>query len=767
MKLSSRHPKKHQTHQISRNNHTSRGASTLKAPGSSESSTGVLAHSSPSSWTGTFGLLSTINDSFSSNDSVAQSQFGTLQLFRMIASSRSSSRRRFQSQGGQNKRPNLSAAARYDVLERAGEGTLFVVYRVRAKNSHAICALKALKSVYSRHERFAPALMDSARSIATLRHPHLATLLEADLEEGTVFLIEGWMPGSSLESRLRRAPLARSESTLLAAQLTDGLAAIHNAGFIHGDVRSRQVLFDAEGAPRWSDIGFAPAFEAARMSLADIQFDAVHYLAPERFDGENASASTDLYALGVTLYRALTGRVPFDGPSAVSIAMRHRNDQPISPQQFNSDCAPELAAAVVRLLSKEPQDRYASADELLSDIAPQRRSTPAQRVAPVHAPIIAAEAELDGAPDMESPQSRAQSTPATGSDEAQPAVLSPSDLRPQAVAASTPLVSSPSTPDADNDGNFDDELNDAASAHQTRAGRRSHGRRELLGAALAFFWLLVAGGLLVGVCYGAYRFWIQEAPPELRVPRYVGMNQIDAQRVLLNSGLQMKVGKEVYNPKKPAGTVLIGDPAPGKLVRKGRVILVTVSRGEEPIRIVDFSELTLNQARTIMNRHGMRLGQVAEQYHDRVPKGYVCGQYPESGEMFRRSDPINLVVSRGPQPSSVAPDPSELPAAPAAPSVQEDETNTKSPASIPNSPSGNADTLVSRGAIISVAIPSTGGPQEVKIVVRDAEGEYTAYQQTHDAGEVIDKPIEVIRSQGATALVRVYVGGKLLRELRV
>jgi len=240
------------------------------------------------------------------------------------------------------------------------------------------------------------------------------------------------------------------------------------------------------------------------------------------------------------------------------------------------------------------------------------------------------------------------------------------------------------------------------------------------------------------------------------------------ERVLLNSGLQMRVGKEVYNPKKPAGTILGGDPAPGKLVRKGRLILVTVSRGEEPIRMVDFSELTLDQARTIINRHGMRLGQIAEQYHDRVPKGYVCGQYPEAGETFRRSDPINLVISRGPQPSSVAPDPSELPASPAAPSVQDDDNKSddKAPTSIPNA-AGSEDTLVSRGAIISIAIPSNGGPQEVKIVVRDSQGEYTAYQETHAAGDVVDKPIEVVRPQGATALVRVYVGGKLLRELRV
>src|SRR5687768_14902212 len=109
----------------------------------------------------------------------------------MIASSRSSSRRRSETRDNGNSRGNLtSAASRYDVLERVGEGTIFVVYRVRDKKTHAIYALKALKGAYSRHSRFGPAIMREAQSVATLRHPHLTSLIEADREDGTVFLVE-------------------------------------------------------------------------------------------------------------------------------------------------------------------------------------------------------------------------------------------------------------------------------------------------------------------------------------------------------------------------------------------------------------------------------------------------------------------------------------------------------------------------------------------------------------------------------------------------
>jgi serine/threonine-protein kinase len=291
----------------------------------------------------------------------------------------------------------------------------------------------------------------------------------------------------------------------------------------------------------------------------------------------------------------------------------------------------------------------------------------------------------------------------------------------------------------------------------------------MTGALLALFWLAVFCGLLWGLCYGAYVFWMKEAPPEVHVPKYIGLSQREAEVLLGNQGLAMRVGREVYNPKKPEGTVMGGEPPPGKLVRKGRSILVTVSRGEEPIRMVDFSDLTIDQARAIITRHGLRLGQIAEQYHSRIPKGYVCGQYPEAGEIFRRSDPINLIISRGPQPSATAPDPDQLPvvpdAAPAAPRVTANDPSLKQPAQ--TTTGDTEEVLVPRAARVSVALPANGGPQEIKIVVRDATGDFTAYQQTHEAGDVVDKTVQVVRPQGGTALVRIYVGGKLLRELRI
>jgi eukaryotic-like serine/threonine-protein kinase len=302
-------------------------------------------------------------------------------------------------------------------------------------------------------------------------------------------------------------------------------------------------------------------------------------------------------------------------------------------------------------------------------------------------------------------------------------------------------------------------------AHDERLERKRHRRREALGALLSVFWLLVAIGLLGGIVYGAYYFWVQGAPPDVTVPKYVGKSQADAARALQSKGLKMVIGSEVYDPKRPAGTVIKGDTEAGKYVKSGREVTVTVSRGEEPIKMPELIELDLQRARQIIERGGMRLGMVADQYHDTIPQGYICGQYPEPGQSFRRSEPINLIVSKGPQPLADATDPSQLPPPPprTPPSLNPEAAEE----SITNPPKAPEVPMVSRTVAVRVAIPADGDAKEVRIVVRDAEGEHTVYRQTHAPGDLIDETVEVTRQQGTTAIVRVYVDGKLEREQRI
>ncbi len=669
-----------------------------------------------------------------------------------------------------------SGASRYEVLERRGEGTLWIVYRVRERPqksgatdgpSPPLMALKALKQVANRHPRLPAALRENAERFAALSHPNLAVPRDVGIEDNTLYFTTDWLPAPALEARLERGLIAPAPAQRWLANLADALNYLHQNELAHGDVRPRQILFGDKGAPILSDGGIAAAFAEAGLALADVQPEVAHYLAPERSQGEGLSAAADVYALGVCFYRMLCGRVPFDGASALAIAARHRNDAVVPPSHWNERIPPELDELALQLLEKDPARRPTAADivALFDDDA-----TPATSQARHIASDPALEEAEDKALEDEALEDEAE-LDATYS-------VMPPKRRPL-----DEVVEETMSQDAE-----------TKRAEILQRARRKHRWREFNGAlgALLFLFLLM-GGLGAGV-YGAYNYWLGEIPAEVVVPKYIGLSSEQAKAALAKKGLKMKVAREAFDPKKPEGTVLAGDPQEDRKVRSQREVLVTVSAGSAPIKMVDFSKLSLEQARAIILQHGLRLGQSYNQYNQRVPAGYICGQFPEPGDALRRSDPITLIVSRGPQPTDIDAqkgvgmdaasdiiDPSQgsnnasglsalpqdgtnftplEPADNAAPAPDDNASANASAA--PTAVASNE--LKSKRATIRVKVPSDGGRQVVRIVVRDSNGERTVYQRSRSAGSSISRTVRALRPDSDPALVRVYVGDQLIRE---
>ena len=659
-----------------------------------------------------------------------------------------------------------TGAARYEVLERRGEGTLWIVYRVRERASQRddagatmgpsspLLALKALKQVANRHPRLPAALTENARHFATLSHPNLATPRDVNIEDDTLYFTMDWLPAPSLEARLGRGPIAPALAQQWLADIAGVLAYLHENNSPHGDVRPRQILFDDQSAPVLTDGGIAAAFANAGLALADVQPEVAHYLAPERSQGEGLSSAADVYALGVCFYRMLCGRVPFDGASALAIAARHRNDDVVPPSNWNERVPRELDELALQLLEKDPARRPSAAD-LKALFAGAEAAVPVAVAAVADTPVgleledAYPNEELGGVLGVEPPRRR------------------PLDE----------VVAETMSQDAE-----------IKRAEIVKRARKKHRWREFSGALGALFFLLLLIGALGGGVLGAYNYWLGEIPVEVVVPKYVGLSAEKAKIALSKKGLRMKVVREAFDPKKPEGTVLAGDPKEDRKVRSQREVLVTVSAGSAPIKMVDFSRLSLEQARAIILQHGLRLGQSIEQYHPKVPRGYICGQYPDAGEALRRSEPITLIVSRGPQPTDIDAqkgvgmdeqsdviDPSQgsnnasgvaalpqgganfTPLEPAteAATATPDETIATAPAS---------NELKSKRATIKVNVPRDGGRQTVRIVVRDSNGERTIYQRSRPAGSSVSRTVRATRPDSDPALVRVYVGDQLIRE---
>ncbi len=634
------------------------------------------------------------------------------------------------------------AGSRFEVLSRAGEGTLWIVYRVRERATGQIWALKALKGAFNRHPRFPAAMLASCEKWCGLDHPNLCAPREVGQEDGTLFFTSEWLPGGSLETRMAR-PLTRDEILKVLGSSAAALSWLHERGLTHGDLRPRQLLFDAAGALKLCDAGIAEAFAAASLALADVQPDAAWYLAPERTQGASLAPPADLYALGVVLYRLLAGRVPFDGPSPLSIALRHRSDTPLPPSHFNPRCPSNLEAVALQLLEKDPARRM-SAVTLVEKLQALDSASGAAIIAPgssaSSAPLPASSPVVAQGEDTAAPR-RAVSPIVAGSG----AVVG------APVAATTaPTLAAPQ----------------ADIVLDRKVLRRRHKRREFWGAFGALCFFLLAVGAFGGMFYGAYYEWVRALPREVRVPSYVGLGKDEAIRQLSKVGLTLRVGRETYNAKKPEGTVISGVPESGRLVRARREVTVTISQGEAPVQMYDFSELPLDKARQIISQHAMRLGPIAQIFHDTVPAGSICGQYPEAGTPFRRSEPITLIVSRGKQPTEIDATKGEFP--PDAGSLLAPDPALSAPgapAPFEETPRGNSSgASVNRSARFRVQVPRGGGPQIVRIVVRDDDGERIVYSQTQPPGAKISKRVRVRHAPGAKSLVRVYVGDSLIKS---
>ncbi len=657
-------------------------------------------------------------------------------------------------------------ASRYEVLERRGEGTLWIVYRVRERPGKAatngpppLLALKALKQVANRHPRLPAALRESASRFASLSHQNLAVPRDVNIEDDTLYFTMDWLPAPSLEARLSRGPIAPHLAQMWLADIAGALAYLHERALPHGDVRPRQILFGEDNAPMLTDGGIALAFANAGLALADVQPEVAHYLAPERSQGESLSGAADVYALGVCFYRMLCGRVPFDGASALAIAARHRNDAVVPPSHWNERVPADLDELALQLLDKDPTKRPTAA-ELKALLSEPLAAAPAARPATVVAQTVIAPTV-----DEEEDEASADEPDATFG------VLAPKRRPLDEVVAET------MSQDAE-----------AKRAEIIRRARRKHRWREFNGALGALLFLLLLAAAAGGGIYGAYNYWLGDIPATVVVPKYVGLSSENAKQLLAKKGLKMKVARESFDPKKPEGTVLAGDPAEGRKVRSQREVLVTVSAGSAPIKMVDFSRLSLEQARAIILQHGLRLGQSIEQYHPRVPRGYIAGQYPDPGDALRRSEPITLIVSRGPQPTDIDAqkgvgmdaandviDPSQgsnnasglaalpqggtdftpLEAAPVKPAASSNNTDNVAPPS---------NELKTKRATIKVKVPPDGGRQTVRIVVRDSNGERTVYQRPRSAGSSVTRTVRATRPDSDPALVRVYVGDELVRE---
>ncbi len=272
---------------------------------------------------------------------------------------------------------------RYSILSLLGSGGMGHVYLARDEVLGRDVALKVLKEPYTDDAEFVERFRREARNAAALSHPNIVPVYDGGkAEDGTPYIAMEYMAGGTLGERIEReGKLDAREAAAIAIQIAQALREAHRRGVVHRDVKPHNIFLAeypasssaapdgiSSGAVKVGDFGIARAAEATTMTDSNLMLGTPRYLSPEQAKGEPVGPKSDLYSLGVVLYRMLTGRVPFDDEDPIAITMKHVSEPPPSPKETNPGIPEEMNALVLRLLSKDPEGRHGDAAELIRDL---------------------------------------------------------------------------------------------------------------------------------------------------------------------------------------------------------------------------------------------------------------------------------------------------------------------------------------------------------------------------------------------------------------
>ena len=298
--------------------------------------------------------------------------------------------------------------SRYRLLQRIGSGGMADVWLAEDTHLQRRVALKVLHRRFAQDREFVERFRREAEAAAGLQHPNIVAVYDRGEVEGTYYIAMQMLEGHPLKE-LIDAGLTPEQAVLLIRQVLEAAGFAHRHGIVHRDLKPQNVIVDAEGKATVTDFGIARA-GASEITQTGSVMGTPHYLSPEQAQGIDVTAVSDLYSIGVMLYEALAGRVPFEADSAVAIAMKQVSQTPQRPSSINPQVSPALDAVVMRALEKDPGQRFQSAEAFIAALDAALRDPRAQgsataAFAPLP-PVVAAAGEADGEGDPEDEERR-------------------------------------------------------------------------------------------------------------------------------------------------------------------------------------------------------------------------------------------------------------------------------------------------------------------------------------------------------------------------
>jgi len=485
---------------------------------------------------------------------------------------------------------------RYEIVEKIGGGGMALVYKAKCKLLNRYVAVKVLRPEFINDEEFINKFRRESQAAASLSHPNIVSIYDVGAEDNIYYIVMEYVNGKTLKQLIReKGKLSADETLDIAIKIAEALNHAHENHIVHRDIKPHNILVTEDGMVKVTDFGIARAATTSTVTNTSNVIGSVHYFSPEQARGGYTDEKSDIYSLGVVMYEMITGRVPFQGDSPISVALKHIQEDIEPPSYVDSSIPKSIDTIIMKCVQKDQSLRYSDAKSLLNDLKKAKNSDE------IH-------------------------------------IMNFNDSPTRIIPRIDDTLINPVENNLNNNPKKNlDRYNDYSDEKKGKSKSKFITLTAIISALL----------LTIGITAGFLWFRGQIQGQEVKVINVVGLHKDVAKQKIEELGLEFRIKNEVYSNEYEEGHVVYQSVEAGETVKLGYPIEVTISKGVQETVVpyvvnkhVDEAEIMLDDA---------NLKSTVERVFSDIPKDYVISQSPDADERVTVGSVIHLVVSDGPE----------------------------------------------------------------------------------------------------------------------